>query len=261
MIWMQASKFQCEDEISTWQGDYIETWKNDENNIPAFSPKCEMPNLSDAKKNAYLNFRHQLLEAETQANDKAKKEHLNDFQQKLAFGLSLYSILENEPYKISLPDAANDNVWRYLSVFLVPDILYRSYNNNVPDTHLYRRKWRIFLKTFWWLIYLAGIPGNDGKLDKERTWEILSVHQNDLKDSLLDRSGSGFRRDFIRVLVQKYTTWQKKNYQTFEQDAFRYLMKLYHITTQVIDPDLAGYDDFADELIEKVDKNYRKKGD
>ena len=61
MIWMRATKFQCEDEISTWQSDCTETWKNDEENIPAFSPACEMPRLSDADKEAYLDFRHQLL--------------------------------------------------------------------------------------------------------------------------------------------------------------------------------------------------------
>jgi hypothetical protein len=99
------------------------------------------------------------------------------------FGIRLYQLL-NEKIGFTNRVACDDNVWRFLSLSVIPDLVVKRYGLK-PD-HFYKMSKRIWLKSIWWYIKLAW-EGN-----AEDTQELLARNTTDTILQLVERPGLGY---------------------------------------------------------------------
>lgn len=198
----------------------------------------------------YEQMRNDLLNAmKTTAFDleieKSKIQNAGyDFD--LNFGLKLYSIL-TKGYHLNPRIASDDNVWRYLSMKVVPDIVF--YRWGINPGRFWKESRRIWLKTLWWYIYLSW------KNNEEETYEILKDNTTDEVVQLVERSGpSGYRVETCRCIMEYYGTLEKESKKRNNQ-IFRRVMKLNTARTKVIEPALVegGEKMYVKELFEYFD--------
>ena len=112
----------------------------------------------------------------------------------LLFGLKVYDIL-NKKIGFTNRTAANDAVWRYLSIKVIPDIVHSRWGRNEVRTLVSRRIW---LKNLWWYIHLSW-SGNS-----EDTYRLLKNNTTDTVVQLVERPGIGYYTDLYRELMKQY---------------------------------------------------------
>ena len=173
----------------------------------------------------------------------------------LHFALKLYELFEQDGF--SLWEASDDEIWSGLTMKVAPDIYYDRWPWEEGDHEqrwIYKRTWRVWMKTLWWWIFLAMVADESGKLNKEKTLEQLSIHETTSIEILLDRCGSGFRVDFCRKLMKKhYDYCQKNNISgTERRSSLKFITMQCFLRASNIDPDLNGHDSFLDCIFEQM---------
>lgn len=168
-------------------------------------------------------------------NDKMK---INSYAFDLHMGLVLYSLL-NDSYRFNERLAAQDEIWRYLSLEVFPDLVYERFGIN--DQRFYKGTRRIWLKSIWWYIHLSW-QGTE-----EETLNTLRDNSSDHILQLLDRSGSGgYRAELTRELMRQY-----KLYSSIKvPELFRRILKLNTARLNMIEPSLVegGIKRYVDDL-------------
>ena len=144
---------------------------------------------------------------------KAAKPH-GGYETDLRVGLALYREfnLENG---FTYVMANEDDIWRYLSCKVFPDITYERYpspEKEIKDKggHLNHKRFyshtrRIWLKTLWWYIFLAW-QGSE-----EKTYEILKDFGTDTISDFIERTGHGYRVTLYRRLMHEYSHVENKS--------------------------------------------------
>lgn len=162
----------------------------------------------------FLDLRSQLIKA----RDKVFEEYNFDIANKLeylfdlTFGLELYQIL-NQHAGFTNRVATNDDVWRYLSICVIPDIVHSRWSLN--SDHYYKIPRRIWLKTIWWYVHLSW----RGTVDE--TYKILKNNTTDTILQLVERPGIGYHIEMYRELMLQYSS-----YKDTSRDLFRRVLKL-----------------------------------
>jgi hypothetical protein len=150
----------------------------------------------------------------------------------VATGLALYRILGEAGMNVRF--AADDGVWRFLSLRVVPDLVVARWPNASAE-RFWRVRSRIWLRAIWWLIHLSW-QGTE-----EKTRAVLVDATTDTLLQLVDRAGKGgFRVELMRALLRE------RSRRKFSQDQFRALMKLNTARLTVTEPwfcegGIAGY--------------------
>lgn len=111
----------------------------------------------------------------------------------LECGLALYSILP--PERITLRQAADDGVWRHLSLETLPDLVHARWGDR--PVHYWKLGRRIWLKTLWWYIHLSWQGSG------ERTRAVLSGLTTDEIIQLVERPGNGYRTSLSREIMRR----------------------------------------------------------
>lgn len=144
-----------------------------------------------------IPIREKLIEARNLVYDEYNLDTSNslDYQFDLEFGMKVYNIL-NKEIGFTNRIATNDDVWRYLSVKVVPDIVHARWGMK-PD-HFYKMPRRIWLKTIWWYIHLAW-TGNS-----EETFSLLKTNTTDTILQLVERPGIGYHIELYREIMKQY---------------------------------------------------------
>ena len=156
--------------------------------------------------------------------DESKK--INSYAFDLHIGLILYRIL-NEKYNFTERLAAQDEIWRYLSLEVFPDLVYERFGVN--DQRFYRGTRRIWLKSIWWYIHLSW-QGTE-----EATFDTLKDNSADEILQLLDRSGSGgYRIELTREIMRQYKLYMDSKV----PQLFRRVLKLNTARLNMIEPSL-----------------------
>ena len=118
--------------------------------------------------------------------------------------------------------ANDDDVWRYLSCTVFPDITHLRYPPSKTDAaegrrlnskRFYAHTRRIWLKTLWWYIHLSW-QGN-----AEATKEILKDLGTDTISDFIERTGKGYRLKLYRELIKAYSGVEKKSSNLFNKIA------------------------------------------
>lgn len=153
---------------------------------------------------------------------------INSYSFDLHLGVTLYHILK-EDYDFNERLAAQDEVWRYLSLEVFPDLVYQRFGLN--DERFYKGTRRIWLKSIWWYIHLSW------QGSYEETFNTLKDNSSDQLLQIVDRSGSGgYRIDLTREIMKQY----KVHVNSKVPQLFRRILKLNTARLNVIEPSLVA---------------------
>lgn len=165
-----------------------------------------------------------MREKKTFLLDEIKK--INSYAFDLHLGLILYRVLK-EDYNFNERLAAQDEIWRYLSLEVFPDLVYERFGLN--DQRFYKGTRRIWLKSIWWYIHLSW-QGTE-----EETFNILKDNSSDEILQLLDRSGSGgYRVELTREIMRQFKLYADCKVPLL----FRRVLKLNTARLNMIEPSL-----------------------
>lgn len=190
----------------------------------------------------FLPLRQELLEARDIVFEKLELDNSNklDYNFDLAFGLKLYQIF-NEDIGFTNRVASNDDVWRYLSICVIPDIVHSRWELN--ETHFYQMPRRIWLKTIWWYIHLSW------KINEDETYDILKGNTTDTMLQLVERPGIGYYTEMYREIMLQYSSYDDSS-----RELFRRVLKLNTAKLLTTSPELVegGIGKYVKNLFDSV---------
>ncbi len=136
------------------------------------------------------------------------------YETDLNVGICLYEIL-NQQNGFTLVMANDDDIWRYMSCKVFPDITYERYPRPAKDDirlnkkRFYLHTRRIWLKTLWWYVFLSW------QGDSEKTREVLKDFGTDTISDFIERTGQGYRVLLYRQLMNRYARVENKSSELF----------------------------------------------
>ena len=157
----------------------------------------------------------------------------------MLFAIRLYDILGLNN-NFSNRAASNDEIWRFLSIRVIPDIVHSRWGMNEAR---YMTSRRIWLKNLWWYIHLSW----NG--DTERTYEILKNNTTDTVLQLVERPGVGYYVSLYREIMLRYSCINDPS-----RTLFRKVLKLNTALLPVTYPELisGGIKEYVSYLFRKV---------
>lgn len=160
----------------------------------------------------YEELRNKIISVYKEA--KAKGGYETD----LKVGIALFKEF-NPENGFSYVMASDDDIWRYLSCKVFPDITYERYpkpekeirekGGHLNHKRFYSHTRRIWVKTLWWYIFLSW----QGSADK--TYEVLKDFGTDTISDLIERTGQGYRLILYRRLMEAYSRVENKSSDLF----------------------------------------------
>lgn len=225
----ELSKLQSEDTMNKWNEDMV----------PEIHLSPRESELRDALVSAFNDV---LSYLQIDKEDISRKSYQFDME----YGIKIYRILDIES-NFTLRQAANLDIWRYLSIKVIPDIVY--YRWGLHEGRFWKEPRRIWLKTIWWYIYLSW-QGNEAD-----TAEVLKDNTTDEIVQLVERAGSlGYRVNLTREIIKIYGTLSKEE-KGRNNMIFRKVMKLNTARVKTIEPELhpLGHETYVKELFSYFD--------
>lgn len=168
---------------------------------------------------------------------------ISDYEADLKVGLCLYSNLKAERGFTNII-ANDDDVWRYLSCIVFPDITNKRYpptRVDIADGHrlntkrFYSHTRRIWLKTLWWYIHLSW-QGTE-----EDTYDVLKKFGSDTISDLYERPGKGYRLELYRELMRQYSIIDNKSTSLFNEIQKRNLVNCRTVEPALTEGSEKGY--------------------
>lgn len=162
----------------------------------------------------YAELRNKIIAVYNEAKSKG------GYETDLRVGLTLYKEL-NPENGFTFVMASDDDIWRYLSCKVFPDITYERYPNPEKEIrekggHLNHKRFyshtrRIWLKTLWWYVFLSW------QGTTEKTYEVLKDFGTDTISDLIERTGQGYRLALYRRLMEAYSHVENKSSELFNR--------------------------------------------
>jgi len=114
------------------------------------------------------------------------------------FGLAIYSYLSK--LGMTEADAANDDIWRFIQMKVIPDVIYDRWpykNGKFNNKRFWSDKSRLYLKVIWWYIDLIWAGTEE---ETKRYMTSLDISQ------IIDRAGkSGTRIAVYREILHVFS--------------------------------------------------------
>ncbi len=195
---------------------------------------------------SYRSFREALLGAfkTALAESGGKLSYLLD----LRVGICLYQLMPigND---FSIISANDDDIWRYISVKVMPDITYLRYPDpakgdvRINSKRFYRGTRRIWLKTLWWYIHLSW------QGSAEKTFSVLKDNATDNINKLIETPGKGYRLNLYRSIMRVYSETAPHKAKDFAA-----ITKLNNAKCISVEPELihGGENAYAEQLVSEV---------
>lgn len=195
----------------------------------------------------------------------------------LKVGIKLYELL-NPMNEFNIIQANDDDIWRYISVCVMPDLTFIRYPNLNEDVKIireyipnlsypngiktekdsirmkkkrfYSHTRRIWLKTLWWYIHL-GWQGNS-----EDTYKVLKNNGTNIISHFIERPGRGYREQLFRCMLYAYSLLPEQKDNTFRAAAKLNLAKCVSIEPALAEGGEMKYSQMLfDEVYDKEDIN------
>lgn len=169
-------------------------------------------------------------------------ENEKEYDLDLNVGLTLFEEL-NTNIGFNLVLASDDDIWRYLSCVVFPDLTYLRYPKPAKgDIRLNKKRFyshtrRIWVKTLWWYVYLSW------QGSKEETYKVLKDFGTDTISDFIERPGKGYRVNMFRELMKQYSGIDAKS-----TDLFNRIQKQNLVNCRTVEP----------ALTENAEKGYVK---
>lgn len=193
----------------------------------------------------FIAIREELIAARDEIFERNNLDYANklDYQFDVLFGLKLFRIL-NEKSGFTNRAATNDEVWRYLSVCVVPDIVHSRWGLNAD--HFFQQSRRIWLKAIWWYVHLSWM-GNE-----EDTYRIIKDNSTDTVLQLVERPGIGYNVLLYREIMAQYA-----EHEDTSRELFRRVLKLNTARLLTTSPELVegGIKQYVLDLFDTVEGN------
>lgn len=202
----------------------------------------------------YLSFRRNLVETfRTVLNE---NENQINYKLDLTIGIRAYELL-NPKTGFDIICANDDDIWRYISVKVIPDLTFIRYPNQSTDVDLiresipnlsyagglktekdsirikkkrfYSHTRRIWLKTLWWYVHL-GWQGNS-----DQTYQTLKNNGTNIISHFIERPGRGYREGLFRSMLYAYSLLPEQ-----KDSVFRAAAKLNLAKCVSIEPSLTN---------------------
>lgn len=165
-------------------------------------------------------------------------------------GLCLYLEL-NTSNGFTTVLANDDDIWRYLSCKVFPDITNLRYPPSKTDQNeghrlntkrFYLHTRRIWLKTLWWYIHLSW------QETAAATYKVLKGFGTDTISDFIERPGKGYRLPLYRAMMREYAKVDNKS-----ADLFNRIQKQNLVNCRSVEPALTdgGEDGYVKRLIEQ----------
>jgi hypothetical protein len=175
----------------------------------------------------------------------ANYSDLTAYKLDAAFSINLYYDILSIEGGFSLRAAADDSVWRRLSVQVLPDYVAVRWGPGadglLPRDHYWNRSQRVWLKCLWWYCHLSR------QCTREETRNVLQFGSTDAIQAVVERPGEGgFRVELCREIMKRLT------HAGFSVELLKRVMKLNTTRVGLVEPaffcgGIAGY---VDSLIE-----------
>ncbi len=195
---------------------------------------------------SYSTFREALLDAfkKALAETDGKMTYLLD----LRVGICLYQLMPIGK-DFSVISANDDDIWRYISVKVMPDITYLRYPDpakgdiRINSKRFFRGTRRIWLKTLWWYIHLSW------QGSAEKTFAVLKDNATDNINKLIETPGKGYRLNLYRNIIREYSETAPHKAKDFAA-----ITKLNNAKCISVEPDLVhgGERAYAKQLVAEV---------
>ncbi|RHG10483.1 hypothetical protein DW641_02835 [Dorea longicatena] len=193
---------------------------------------------------SYNNLRKKVIETYREYKD------AGGYEIDIRIGLCLYEELSVKNGFTNVL-ANDDDIWRYLSCKVFPDITYLRYPPSKTDKNeghrlntkrFYSHTRRIWLKTLWWYIHLSW------QGTKISTYKIIKDYGTDTISDFIERPGKGYRLDLYRALMREYSKVPMKS-----SNLFNRIQKQNLVNCRSVEPALTegAEDGYAKRLIEQ----------
>ena len=207
-------------------------------------------------------FRHTLAENNNRIN----------YNLDLRVGLKIYELL-NPTNGFDVIKANDDDIWRYISVCVMPYLTFIRYPNQSSDVDIlrecitdlsyaiapksekdsirikkkrfYSHTRRIWLKTLWWYIHLGWQSTSD------QTYKVLKNNGTNIISHFIERPGRGYREQLFRCMLYAYSLLPEKKDSTFRAAAKLNLAKCVSVEPALTE---GGEKAYSIQLFDEVSK-------
>ena len=206
----------------------------------------------------YEEFRKALIDVKNSFLDKYNITNLGGKNTKARFdmeiGLKLYELTSAGKYKMTLRDSSDNSIWWYISLFVVPDLVYFRHNygkeektgNRLHADSFYAKTRRIWLKTLWWYVFLSLQFDDKGTADLDKTRKTIIWSSTDNILQVVDRAGLGYIPELTRSIIRRYFSSQDNK--NMDDELLRKVMKMNTAKSKVQNPILIGIDEYVNSL-------------
>lgn len=200
----------------------------------------------------------------------AESDNRINYDLDLKVGIKLYELL-NPENGFDVIKANDDDIWRYISVCVMPDLTFIRYPNQQTDLvaiqehisnlsyaigvktekdsiRLKKKRFfshtrRIWLKTLWWYIHL-GWQGTS-----EKTYEVLKNNGTNIISHFIERPGRGYREKLFRNMLYAYSLLPEQRDSIFRAAAKLNLAKCVSVEPALTD---GGEKVYSEKLFQEV---------
>lgn len=158
-------------------------------------------------------------------------------------------------YGMTARDAADEEVWIYLSVKVIPDIIIDRFKWSekklAHEDRFYANSRRIYPSMLWWYYYISYQDSSSDPITA--THQILINNQSDDISQLIERAGSGGYP--IKIYKQIMTEYGKRLMDGRKpENLLSRALKLNIVQMQSLEPELMydGIESYVYDLFEKV---------
>ena len=193
-------------------------------------------NITSELSTPYIELREFLWKAFRKAEDESSSVRSNrKYVRDITFALSFYQYM-NETMGLTPSLAADDDIWRYIQMKVVPDLVFERWQHcedeGVSDSvrikadSFWEDSRRIWMKSRWWYVHLS--LQNDSIED---TRSVIIGNSMDEISHMVERPGSGYRVELCRAIMLRYHKSPKKN-----RMLLRKIMKLNTVRCSTTEP-------------------------
>lgn len=186
---------------------------------------------------SYSELRNSIVETYKQYKD------AGGYEIDMKVGLRLYKELSPKSGFTTVM-ANDDDIWRYLSCVVFPDITHLRYppsKTDVGEGHrlntkrFYSHTRRIWLKTLWWYIHLSW-QGTE-----ESTYKVIIDFGTDTISDFIERPGKGYRLPLYRMMMKEYAKVENKSSNLFNRIQKQNLVNCRSVEPALTDGAESGY--------------------
>ncbi len=238
VTWQRLSKEAAARTAAAWENMDRESYERLKDHWTSTGPTDLNPFYSDLRKSIVdLN-----TESKKNVKDYSAK---NRYPADLFFGIHLYKLLNDCGMRPC--DASDDDIWRYLQVKVVPDLINDRWKPNneekrINNERMWEHSRRIWLKILWWYIELS-LQNNS----LEDTEKILKNNSSDDISQLIERAGNGYRIGLYRAIMKQYGETPHQG-----STLLRRVLKLNIVRCATVEPQLSSEktEEYVAELFE-----------